>query len=351
MLALALVIAVLAAAAITDRSDIPPVPAQTVGGEVTRAAPAVTGINDADLELYRRVTTRVASGESYYTAAAEEHRAAGFPLHPPLTVRLPTLAWASAFLGETGLLIAAGVLWVALLSAWWWRFAEEPGGERHILIALLLVFVGTVMGLKPHYLALHEVWSGTLMALALALHRPGGDLVKWIPAGCVAALALAIRELALPFVLLLGALAVLRRDWREAGAWGLLVAVFAVALLAHVNAVEAVTHESDGASAGWLALRGIAGWTGNIVLASPLWLLPEMVAAPLALLPLIGWAGWKSDLGLTGFLLYLGYGVMFMIAGRADNFYWGLMVVPAYFMGLVHLPRACASLWNSAKGR
>ena len=270
MLVLALIVALLAAAAITDRSDILPVPAQTIGGEVTRAAPAISGISDADLAVYDAVVARVAAGESYYTAAAAEHRAAGFPLHPPLTVRPPTLAWASAILGKTGLLIAAGALWIALLSAWWWRLAEEPGGERHILIALLLVFIGTVMGLKPHYLALHEVWSGTLMALALALHRPGGDLANWIPAGCAAALALVIRELALPFVLLLGALALLRRDWREAGAWGLLVAVFAVIMLAHVNAVEAVTRESDGASAGWLALRGFTGWTGNIVLSSPL---------------------------------------------------------------------------------
>ena len=46
----------------------------------------------------------------------------------------------------------------------------------------------------------------------------------------VAALALAIREHALPFVLLLGAMAVWRRDWKEAAAWGALVAVFCGAM-------------------------------------------------------------------------------------------------------------------------
>jgi len=347
ILALALILVTLAGAAITDRSDIPPVPATTIGGQ---AVPAQTGIDDADLKLYERVAERVAAGENYYVAAVAEHRAAAFPLYPPLTVRLPTLAWISAMLGENGLLVAAGALWIALLAGWWWRLSEEPGGGRHIVIALLLLFTGTVAGLKPQYLALHEVWSGALLALALALHRTGEKSGHWIGAWIAAALALSIRELALPFVLLMGVMAMLRRDWREAGAWALLVAMFAVGLLAHVNAVDALTGAADGASAGWLALRGLAGWTGNIVLTSPLWLLPGMIAAPLALLPLIGWAGWKSKAGLTGFLFFLGYGVMFMIAGRADNFYWGLMIVPAYFLGLVHMPRALGSLWNSAQG-
>ena len=74
------------------------------------------------------------------------------------------------------------------------------------------------------------------------------------------------------------------------------------------------------------------------------------LAAMLALLPLLGWAGWRGDAGVFGFLFYAGYGVLFMIAGRDNNFYWALMVTPAWFVGLVFVPRAVRSLWASARG-
>jgi hypothetical protein len=38
---------------------------------------------------------------------------------------------------------------------------------------------------------------------------------------------------------------------------------------------------------------------------------------------ILGWAGWRSEAGATATLLFLGYGLLFMIAGRDDNFYWG----------------------------
>ena len=60
-----------------------------------------------------------------------------------------------------------------------------------------------------------------LIALAFGLHRPG----RWGAALFVAALALALRELVLPFVLLMAAMAAWRKDWREATAWIMLVAV------------------------------------------------------------------------------------------------------------------------------
>ena len=67
------------------------------------------------------------------------------------------------------------------------------------------------------------------------------------------------------------------------------------------------------------------------------------------IVPLIGWARWRSDLGATGLLLCAGYGLAFMIAGRDNNFYWALVVMPIWFVGLAFVPRAIVSLWNSAR--
>ena len=51
---------------------------------------------------------------------------------------------------------------------------------------------------------------------------------------------------------------------------------------------------------------------------------------------------------LLGTLLFLGYGLAFMIAGRPDNFYWGAVIAPAMFIGLAYAPRFLASLTKAS---
>lgn len=349
VLVLGLVAALLALAALTapveragSATEAAPQSAQSAstpaaGNEMAR---------DTDLQLYDRIAERVGAGENYYRVAIAEQRARDFPVRPGLAVRLPTLAVVSGTLGPPGMVVLAALLALVTLGAWYWRLEYEQGGRAFRKFILLLLLIGAASGFKPQYLALHEVWAGMLIALSLALHRRG----RWHGAWVAAALALAVRELALPFVLLMGFLATVRGNRHEALGWGALLAMFGLGLAVHLSAVGALTSPADPLSPGWLALRGLAGWTGNIVLSSPLHLLPHWLAAPLALLPLIGWAGWKSDLGLAGFLLCLGYGVAFIIAGREANFYWALVVMPLWFIGLAFLPQALISLVNAARG-
>src|SRR3546814_2426119 len=60
-----------------------------------------------------------------------------------------------------------------------------------------------------------------------------------------------IRELALPFVLLMGGLALLSLNWREFFAWSAVTLIFAIALWFHAHAVWSVTTLSDPVSPGW----------------------------------------------------------------------------------------------------
>lgn len=300
---------------------------------------------DTDLALYDAITERVAAGENYYVAAVSEQRARNFPVRPGFAVRLPTLAVASAALGpwiNAAALVLAGLTFLA----WWKRLTPILERVPRRIMALGLLGMGAAVGFKPMYFVLHEAWAGMLLALALALHAPG----KWRGAWVAAALALAIREHSLPFVLLMGALAVWRKDWREMVAWGVLAAGFVALLTVHVGLVAQLTSEADPLSSSWLSLRGPHGWIEFLVLCSGLYLLPSWLAAPLALLPLVGWAALKDRLGLEALLLYAGYGLLFMIAGRANNFYWGLMIAPAYFVGLYWVPGALRDLLASAKG-
>lgn len=338
--ALAAFVLLLVLAVVTVRA--PQMPVATTGNDTAVPEP-VTEKRDTDIVLYESISQRVVAGDAYYSTAIEEQRAANFPVRPAVAVRLPTLAYLTALMGgeAEGVLLLLAVI---VVGTWYVRLTGEPGGERRKVLAVVFLLFGMASGLNPKYLVLHEVWTGLLVALAIGVHRPG----KWGWAWLAAAFALAIREQALPFVLLLGAMAAWRRDWREASAWGALVLLFFAYLAWHIAQVNALLLPSDRPSEGWLALRGLRGLTGNMVESSPLQFLPLLLAAPLALLPLVGWTGWKSPLGTFCTLLCAGYGLLFMIAGRDNNFYWALVVTPVWFAGFAFLPLTLASLWRRA---
>ena len=300
---------------------------------------------DDDLALYDAAIERIREGANYYAVIHEEHRKAGYPVRPGLAVRLPTLAYLDAWLGDNGQIAAALALLAATAIAWWRRLGEEPGGPPRRILAMAFLLFGISLGLNRYFFVLHELWSGMLLALAFGLHRPGR---KWGWALAVAALAVAIREHALPFVLLMAALACWRRDWKEAAAWSGLALAFLALLAWHLSIVAAGVLPSDPAGPSWLALRGLSGWLSNVTLSSNLRYLPHWLAGPAIVSAVLGWAGWKSPAGVFGSLLYLGYGLAFMIAGRPDNYYWGAMVAPAMFVGLAFAPAALASLARAA---
>jgi hypothetical protein len=328
----------------------------TVGrGEVARP-PALGGLATAgqtpvrfdDLRLYDAVIARLARGERYYDVVAQEHRKLPFPLKPGFAVRLPTLAVLAAWLGPQGLAAASVVLALALGLAWWRRLGEEPGGRERRLLAMILLLAGANFVLVRYFHVLHELWAGGLLALAFALHRPGQ---RWLAALLLAALALAIRETALPFVLLAAAMAAWRRDWRECCAWTALAGLFVAGWAWHLHQIALLAQPGDPQSAPWLTLRGLSGLLSLYVLPTPLRFLPAALAGPVVVLCLFGWSGWKSPAGSFGTLLLLGYGLGFMIAGRPENWYWGALVTPVLFIGLAFLPMALRSVWLRARQR
>ncbi|MFM5923913.1 MAG: hypothetical protein ACKOPG_06985 [Novosphingobium sp.] len=325
---------------------------ENVAGKENKAAERP---RDDDLALYDHVIARIGQGENYYTVTAEEHRKASYPLRPGVAVRLPTLAYLTMLLGDKGRgadvvvpgeLVAAIALLAATLWAWWRRFGDEGLDPRTRRMATALLFFGASLGLNRYYFVLHELWAGMLLALALGLHRPGR---KWGASLAVAALALAIREHCLPFVLLMAATAFWRRDWKEGAAWSVLVLAFFAYLSWHLGQVAQHVLPSDAMGPSWLTFRGLSGWLSSVALSSNLRFLSHFIAGPLIVLMVFGWSGWKSPAGTFATLLYLGYGLAFMIAGRPDNFYWGAVIAPAMFVGLAFVPMALKSLASAAR--
>ncbi len=295
---------------------------------------------DADLALYRAISTRVAQGESYYPVAADELRKGDYPLKPFLTFRLPTFAYLTAYAGPSGMMTLRWLLVLGTLYAWWARLAgtfDDPG--RRVQGALLVI-AGLAVAVSNRHVQLHEFWAGTLLALSMALHRQD----RWWPSLFMAACALALRELALPFVLLMAAFALFTRRWNELAAWGALALIFAGGMWLHAREAAAVVLPGDPHSPGWTSLGGWPEFLRFMHMTGPVRALPDWISAILTVLSLFGWISWKSRTGLFGALLFLGYGLMFMLLGRPSNFYWGLMITPVFALGLVFLPRAFGDL-------
>lgn len=332
----------------------------TVGrGERAKAPSIVIAHNkgadrprDEDLKLYDRAIERIHHGENYYAFIVAEHRRADYPVRPGAAVRMPTLAYLDAAMGVDGdraapvAMAAALALMVGVVAAWWGRLGALGVDASTRRIGAALVFFGASLGLNRYYFVLHELWAGMLVALSFGLHRP--ERGRYGAALLAAALALSIREHVLPYVLLMGAMAAWRGAWREAGAWAGLVAVFAVAYAWHLHLIALQTLPSDPVGPSWLAMRGLGGFLSNTVLSSNLRFLPHYIAGPLTILMLFGWAAWRSSAGTTGLLLYGGYALLFAIAGRNDNFYWGAVVTPVMGLGLAFVPMGLRALARGA---
>ncbi len=302
--------------------------------------------DDNDLRLYRIIAARVKRGDNYYVAATEEQRANSYPVAPGLTVRLPTLAFVSAALGTNGLIILQIALFAAMMIAMLRRMQVETGAEEFRPLALALLMCGIASGLNYHYNVLHEIWSAQLIALSLALHRPGQG--KWLGALVAAALALAVRELALPFVLLMAVWALWHRRWAEGAAWCGLVAVFIAAMLVHLQLADAQVRPDDPLSPSWLVLGGLNSLVYKVSNSTFLSLVPVWISGPAVVLSLFGWTAWRSPMGSFAALLTLGYSAAFMIAGRDNNFYWGVIITPVLFMGAAFVRLGLPSLWRAA---
>ncbi|MFN6935809.1 MAG: hypothetical protein ACK4NZ_11765 [Tsuneonella sp.] len=313
-------------------------------GSVTVSDPSA---RDDDLSVYDNVLVRLKRGESYYPAVAAEHREIGFPLTPGLAVRLPTLAWFYAAIGETGERAFAILLFLGVLIVWWRRLGELPETAAQRPLCMALIGIGAVLVLNVYYYRLHELPSGMLLAIGFGLWRPG----KWFPAILPIAAALAIREHSLPFVALLGAMAIWRRDWREAAVWTALGAAFIAGLALHLHLVAEQARAGDLVSQSWLAMRGLSGWLEAMIFPTNLRYLPHYIAGPVVVAMLLGWAGWRGPVGTFGFLLLAGYGFAFTIAGRDENYYWGLMVTPLLALGLAFAPMAAKGLLRAAIAR
>jgi hypothetical protein len=299
-----------------------------------------------DFDLYETIAKRVANGESYWHAALTEQRGSHYPTKPFVAVRTPVLAYGYVVWGLLGWRVIAIALWFVTVIGMIALMAGRTTWPERAAAAVGAAVFGSVAFIDKVGLS-HEIVGGLFLSAALVVYRRE----RWWPALLLAACGLAVRELALPFVLLWAAFAASERRWREFAAVVAVIALFAVGLAFHAHEVMLERLPKDLASEGWTGMQGLPFTLYGLMSVTQLGKLPWHLGAPLVLLPLLGWAALGGRRGLFATLWFAGYFLATSLFARQVNFYWLSLVLPAYGAGLALVPRAVIELVTALRLR
>ena len=294
-----------------------------------------------DLATYSQIVDRMRHGEPYYAAAHKELVAGHYGTHSVFNWRLPTLSWAWSALPSNawakGALLALAL--VSIATSFLWFNATAGLAAASLVVPALLFNLTSILPNGAELLA--DVVAGVFILLSVAAYG-----ARWRPAGFFAALiALALKELAAPYVVVCVFMAWRQRRYGELIAWAAGLALFACYFLWHFHMVHAHVVATDTAYRdGWLQFGGVpfvlatAGFNG-MLLARPLWI--TAVLLPLCVLGLAAWDGHAGDRTRFTVAAYL---VVYLFVGKSFDVYWGALYTPLMMLGLPFVPGAIRDL-------
>ncbi|MGH7023761.1 MAG: hypothetical protein ACREEB_09240 [Caulobacteraceae bacterium] len=295
-----------------------------------------------DVFLYRAVVQRVRAGEPYEEAAVTEQRARHYPLKPFVVVRPPTLAVLLSLAPNQGVVnVIEACLGALVIYAWTVRLHGLGPGPPWMIWTAACLFTGVGVAMAGGVASqFTEVWAGLLIALSLGL-RSERRFAAAVALGLLAAL---IRELAMPYLLVMALFALMERRRLEAIAFAGALAVVGAALAWHAHQVMALVRPGDLPSQGWASLGGLAFLRATVSWNLIVPLVGSWAAAVIAPLAFLGAGWWRSPTGARLFTLLAGYLAAFLVLGRPENQYWGFIVAPLVAIGFSLAPLALASL-------
>jgi hypothetical protein len=166
------------------------------------------------------------------------------------------------------------------------------------------------------------------------------------------AVALAFRELALPYVAIAGLMVLMRRGlWRPI-AFGLTIGIFFAAFALHYRYVR---NSSCGPVSmdytGWLAWGGTPFVVSTCRMNFLLALLPPECAAVYLPLGVLGLIGSRSPASVPLIATVAVYVAAFAVVGMPSNYYWGWVLVAPLWVGFVLAPRSLFDLLHAVGRR
>lgn len=301
-------------------------------------------LND-DARLYSSITRRVHNGESYYAAAASELSSRSYPLRSVFNWRSPIYAWVFGTLpdprwGRAALLICT-VITMGIAGS----ICIREGGPVVGVLFLLVAIAAQGWLAEPQRMYFTEVWCGSLLLLALSCQYYN----VWGMSVLLGSVALAVRELALPFCATALVVAWWRGRTRELAAWLVGITICAGLYVLHWIAVGrrnqevTVTHDL-----GWITFGGMPFLLSTCRVNFLLTVLPNWCTSVYLPLSMVGLIGLKLRSALTikaTALVYIGF---FLLVGKLVDFYWGWVVMPILVFGLAWSPVSLIELIRSA---
>jgi hypothetical protein len=298
-----------------------------------------------DVALYRAKIERIRNGETYYAAAKAELEPRGYPTRSILNWRTPLPVWLIAILPANGgqVLIAAVAIGVLALSG---HMVAKQAGLARALLALVFLSGALLPVALPGPYLMSEVWCGVLIAASLVCY---GIKRHGAAVGC-ALCALFVRELAAPYCLVCGLIAIGERRWKEVGGWMAGAFAYAGFYAWHISQVLPLIEIDGRAHAeGWLQFGGAAFVISLVQMNVYLLLLPQWISAVYLLVALLGFAamdgGWERRAAWTACAYVLAFGFV----GQPFNQYWGAVIAPLFCYGAAQGIAAFLDLWRAAR--
>jgi hypothetical protein len=292
--------------------------------------PGASPSRRADAELHARTIARLRSGERYYDAVGTELRSNGYPTQSIFNWRTPLHYELVAILpGNSSAWLVRGLSVLVVLSAIW-AFANRVPAMT--IAGAFLLFGAVLVPLLGMSAALFgEVWSGLLIGLSLASYYRG----RFILAAAAGVLALFMRELAAPYVMVCALLAVKGRRRKEMAAWAIGVAAYAVYYARHALQAMEHSHPTDLSNAApWVQFPGVPFLLRTLRENGWFLLLPTWVAPVVCVLAVLALFARSAPAQLRGSLI--AYVVFFLVVGQPFNDYWGLVTTPIWAYALAH---------------
>ena len=310
------------------------------------SAPVSSDPRQFDVSIYKEVVERVHGGESYYDALGTALRSRGRATRSVLNWRTPLqlglLGWLPSLMWGVMLLGAGATLALFFGSC----IMSRVGSASNMLAPVqLFLMVGPLAGcFGSDGVFFAELWAGTAIAISVGAyafdHRRTG-----LGAGLV---ALFLRELALPYVLVCVFLAWRAKRRRELLGWAAGLAGYALYFGLHAAAVHSRLGPAEVANpVGWAQFGGLSfvlrassvGW----LLALPAW--ATAVYVPLAL---VGLAGWRHRAAERVGMTVGTYMAVYAIFGFPFSTYWGALYAPLLSFGAAMSPIAVRDLLRAA---
>jgi hypothetical protein len=309
----------------------------------TPSARRVPSPGAGDPMLHLATIERVRNGESYYVATGKELRDRHYPATRVFNWRTPVhpvLVAALSVPVARGLLAALALVALILTPL---ALREESKPVLFFAAAAQLGAIGS--GFIPLSVSVAEVWSGVLIALSLiAYYRR-----QWIAGAALGVGAVFFRELAAPYALVCGLLALHARRRGEGWIW--VAGGLAYAAYFWLHATNVWAHQLPGdlaQGADWLRWNGLAFTLTTVKVNGVLARAPQAAAAIYLAIAFAAIAA--SSTPPQVFLPLLGYCLLFAFAGHPFNYYWGYVTAPLWAFSAAHGLTGITSLVAAARG-